>query len=159
MRHATVDDVSILTDLFRETSAFYDLPVSAPDMVSAHLRAFVLGPDATSKVLIAFSGEEPVGYATYAVMYPAPNLTGQLYMKELFVRESHRAGGIGRWMMGEVAKRAVSLGCSRFDWTSEVTNPKAMSFYGRIGAHMLEEKRYFRIDGKDLLRFAEEDQA
>jgi hypothetical protein len=56
--------------------------------------------------------------------------------------------------MGFIAAFAIEHGCTRFDWTAETTNPKAAEFYSSLGASLLEEKQYFRLDHQNLVTFA-----
>jgi Acetyltransferase (GNAT) family. len=46
-------------------------------------------------VIAAFDHDEVLGFATYIIMFPAPKLSGQMYMKDLFVSSSARGKGIG----------------------------------------------------------------
>ncbi|WP_235501098.1 GNAT family N-acetyltransferase [Tatumella sp. UCD-D_suzukii] len=56
-----------------------------------------------------------------------------------------------------IAAFAVEHGCTRFDWTAETSNPKAADFYLSLGAVMVEEKQYFRLDNQRLAAFAIQD--
>ncbi|CAH0536612.1 GNAT family N-acetyltransferase [Vibrio marisflavi] len=106
--------------------------------------------------IVAFYHESTViGFATFTVMYPAPKLSGQVFMKDLFVSSMVRGKGIGLKLMQHIAKIAIDNGCNRFDWTAESTNPRAGQFYQAIGASVVEDKEYYRLDDELINRFVE----
>lgn len=94
-----------------------------------------------------------VGFATITIMYPAPKLSGQLYMKDLFVSSHVRGEGIGFKLMKHITQIALDFDCNRFDWTAESTNPAAGQFYRSIGASLIKEKEYYRLEGDALSQF------
>jgi len=106
------------------------------------------------EIALAERAGRAVGLATFAVLYPAPGLGGQLFMKDLFALAEARGQGVGRALMRFLASLAVERGCVRFDWTAETDNPKALSFYDRLGAGRVAEKVYYRFEGDSLRRLA-----
>jgi ribosomal protein S18 acetylase RimI-like enzyme len=106
-------------------------------------------------VVAVYDESRIVGFSTYTIMYPAPKLSGQMYMKDLFVSSSARGRGVGIALMKHLALVAMDSGCQRLDWTAENTNPKAGQFYQSIGAALVKEKEYYRFEGSDLNDFAE----
>ncbi|MGF1594944.1 MAG: GNAT family N-acetyltransferase [Kiloniellaceae bacterium] len=156
-RLATDADHVSLGRLFHENARHY-FDDKAPSLaaVTAHVRADVLAAHGGGDLLLAEQNGETVGFATFAVVYPAPGLTGQLFMKDLFVTAAARGGGIGETLLRALAKIAVERGCSRLDWTAEDYNPRALALYDRIGARRLTEKVYFRFDGTALTDFADD---
>lgn len=95
-----------------------------------------------------------VGFATISILFPAPKLSGQIYMKDLFTSSSARGQGVGKLLMQFIAKYALENGCNRLDWTAESTNPIAGRFYAAIGARQVHDKQYFRFEGSALSNFA-----
>jgi ribosomal protein S18 acetylase RimI-like enzyme len=106
------------------------------------------------EIAIAEQKGRAVGMATFAVLYPAPGLGGQLFMKDLFVLAEIRGQGVGLTLMRFLARQAVERGCVRFDWTAEQDNPAALSFYDRLGAARVAEKVYYRFEGETLRQLA-----
>jgi GNAT superfamily N-acetyltransferase len=154
-RLATPDDHETVADLFHEDGCHY-WGDKTPDRAAmgAYVREQVLAGHANVEILLAEAGDKAVGFASFAVVHPAPDLGGQLFMKDLFVTEAARGQGIGEVLLRALAKIAVERGCVRFDWTAEDTNPRALTFYDRLGARRLTEKVYFRFDGEALKDFA-----
>ena len=159
-RLAAAADHAALARLFHENARHY-FGDKAPtlDAMTAHLRDEVLADHANVEILLAEvdgpgSASEPVGFASFAVVHPAPDLTGQLFLKDLFVTAAARSGGVGEALLRALAQIAVERRCSRLDWTAEDYNPRALALYDRIGARRLPEKVYYRIDGAALKDFA-----
>jgi len=154
-RPATPADAATLAELLHLCDRHYWGDKAAPlEDIAGHVRDKVLSDDADAKVLLAEAGGKAVGFACFALLYPAPDCGAQLYMKELFVREDARGQGAGIALMRAVAKAGLARGAVRLDWTAETTNPAAIEFYQRLGAKCLTEKRYFRFDGQTLQDFA-----
>jgi ribosomal protein S18 acetylase RimI-like enzyme len=153
LRPATENDHAQLTDLFHAIEVHY-WGDAAPtrEAVASHVLRTVL--PSRCEILIAERGGAAVGLMTFAVLYPAPDLGGQLVMKDLFVVDAERGNGIGRIMLAHLAALAVARGCVRLDWSAETDNPGALAFYDRIGAQRLTEKVYFRLDGDALKEMA-----
>ncbi len=154
-RLATAADSTAVGTLFQENAHHY-FGDKAPklDAMVAHVRDDVLAPHANVEILLAETEDKAVGFASFAVVHPAPDLTGQLFLKDLFVTEEGRNGGVGETLLRALAGIAVERGCSRLDWTAEDYNPRALALYDRIGAKRLPEKIYYRFDGDALKDFA-----
>ncbi|KXF75062.1 acetyltransferase [Paramesorhizobium deserti] len=97
-----------------------------------------------------------IGFAAFSAIYPGPGLASGLFLKELFVSQAHRGGGIGRLLMKRLAALAVERGYRRIDWTADRENTGLLSFYDDLGAARKEEKLFYRLD-KDALRELAED--
>jgi len=156
IRPATDSDHGLLVDLFHAIEVHYcGSAAPARDAVSAHVMHDIL--PSGCEILIAERDGAAVGLITFAVLYPAPGLGGQLVMKDLFVVDSARGQGLGRVMLAHLARLAVARGCVRLDWTAETDNPGALAFYDRVGAKRVTEKVYFRLDGAALKQMADDD--
>ena len=154
-RLATAADRQELHALFHETEAYYD-GHAAPsrEAVAAHVDKSIIPGLAGCEILLAEAGGAVAGYATFGQLYPAPNLGGQIQVKDIYIRERFRGRGIGLAVICRLAALAVERNCSRVDWTAETTNPRAIAFYDRIGVPRVESKVYFRLDGDILAAFA-----
>jgi GNAT superfamily N-acetyltransferase len=155
-RLATTADRAAVADLFHLCDRHYmGDKAPSPERIADYVRTQVLTPDPTVEILLAEADRRAIGFASFALLYPGPNLGAQLYMKDLFVPEAARSRGVGLSLLRALAKIAVARGCSRLDWTAEDHNPRALAFYDRIGARRVTEKVYFRFDGETLKDFAE----
>lgn len=156
-RFAGKADAAVVGELFYRCDLHYwgENAPSAKAM-AAHVRDTVLADDAAVEIVLAEEDSEALGFATFTILYPAPDLGGQLYLKDLFVLDRARGKGAGLILMRFLARTALERGCVRFDWTAEDNNPRAMAFYDRIGARRVTDKVYFRFDGEALRQFAED---
>jgi len=150
-----VADVPELASLFVEMEDYYfgRGVVSYEDM-SAYLAEKVFSAYSGVTVVGARKNGVLVGFSTFSLMFPAPLCSGQAFMKELFTSEVVRGQGVGKSLIRLIAHFALKHGCSRLDWTAEKSNPKAGAFYLSLGAALIEEKQYFRLEGKDLETFS-----
>jgi GNAT superfamily N-acetyltransferase len=154
VRLATRADRETLVDLFHAIDVHY-WGAAAPSRVAMarHVEEAVLA-FRSCEIALAEREGRAVGLATFAVLYPAPGLGGQLFMKDLFALAEMRGRGVGRALMGFLTRLAVERGCVRFDWTAETVNLEALRFYDRLGAGRVAEKVYYRFEGETLHRFA-----
>jgi ribosomal protein S18 acetylase RimI-like enzyme len=153
IRAATKDDLGALTDLFHAIEMHYFGEKAATrDSIAVHVARNVL--PSRCELLIAENNGVAVGLVSFAVVYPAPDLGGQMIMKDLFVTDAARGMGVGRIMLEHLARLAIARGCARLDWTAETDNPRALAFYDRLGAKRVDEKVYYRLDGDLLNRMA-----
>lgn len=154
----TVDHESCLDliPIFTELEQYYFKEQAATEKELAHyLKYKVFSEYSGVKVIAAYNNDTIMGFATYTVMFPAPKLSGQMYLKDLFVSSSARGKGVGLKLMKYLASLAVNHGCHRLDWTAESTNPIAGRFYQSIGAERVTEKEYYRFSGDTLLKFSQ----
>jgi GNAT superfamily N-acetyltransferase len=107
-------------------------------------------------VVLAYAGEEPVGFALFFHNYST--LLGQrgLYLEDLYVRPAARGRGVGRKLLAHLARLAVERGCGRFEWWVLDWNETAIRFYERLGAVAMDEWTTYRLTGEALERLAQE---
>lgn len=154
-RLATAADAAAVAELFWLCDRHYwgDAAPSRADQ-AALVRERVLAEPGGSEILLAERDGTALGFASFALLYPAPQLGGQLFLKDLFVPEDGRGRGVGETLLRALAQIAVARGCRRLDWTTEDHNARALAFYDRLGARRVPEKVYFRFDGAALEDFA-----
>lgn len=156
-RFATKADQEAVSALFYRCDLHYwGDKAPSTEAMATHVRDHVLTDEASVEIVLAEQDGEALGFASFAILYPAPDLGGMLYLKDVFTLDQARGRGIGLILMRFLAKTALDRGCVRFDWTAEDVNPRAMEFYDRIGAKRVTDKVYYRFDGEALERFAGE---
>lgn len=152
---ATAADRSTLQQLFHEAEVHYeDHAAPSRESVAAHVDKNVIPALVRCEILLAESGGAVAGMASFGQLYPAPNLGGQIQVKDIFIRDGFRNRGIGRAFIQFLAALAVERGCTRVDWTAETSNPRALAFYDRLGVPRVESKVYYRLEGEILATFA-----
>jgi GNAT superfamily N-acetyltransferase len=97
-------------------------------------------------VLLAWAGPQLAGMAAYSYLWPAVGRTRSLYLKELYVGESHRRAGVGKLLMRAVFETAAQHGCSRVEWTTDSGNAGAQAFYETLGLPRHPAKVFYRLE-------------
>ncbi len=123
--------------------AVFDAPMAADGVGGAGGTRFVL----------AFAADQPVGFASFAVLYPGVALKGMLFLKDVFVVAEHRGQGVGERIKQYLAQFCAAQGIARIDWV--VKTARSQLFYERLGATVQTRKRAMRLDGQALADLAE----
>lgn len=95
-----------------------------------------------------------VGMAIWFLTFSTWTGRHSLYLEDLFVEPQHRGRGLGRALLGDLARQAVAMGCARMEWAVLDWNEPARGFYRSLGAQPLDEWTVFRLTGADLARAA-----
>ena len=130
---------------------------SSDEIIAENLRANILGSDSGVKLILVFDKDGvAIGMATISLLYPAPKESCQLFIKELFVSKSHQNKGVGKSILGFIARYAQSKQCSRIDLTVDSDNIDAIEFYKKVGISSLNSKIYLRAENgiiNDLAKY------
>lgn len=100
--------------------------------------------------LLAWNGDQLVGFAAYSFLWPAVGLTRSLYLKELYVVQACRGRGVGKLLMQKLAEIAAKHACSRVEWTTDEQNRDAQAFYESLGMPRDDSKLFYRLEGEPL---------
>jgi GNAT superfamily N-acetyltransferase len=150
----------VLVDLLLELGSYYAASVTPTvDEVASHLDAALAAPGSPITLLTA---EAPDGrLAGVAALLLVPSVVEtvgvgrlQCQLKELFVAESFRGGGVGEALLRRSAQFALEHGCGRMDWNVKVSNAAGIRFYERHGAHVVVDRLSYRIAGDSLTQLA-----
>jgi len=154
IRRATVADVGTILNLIRDLATYE----RAPDQVTATEQQLVdvlFGKKPAAEVLLAFEGEESVGFAVYFYNFSTWLGRPGLYLEDLFVRPEHRGKGYGRALLVELARIARDRGCGRMEWAVLDWNEPAIEFYRKLGAKPMDEWTVFRLKADGIAKLAE----
>jgi GNAT superfamily N-acetyltransferase len=151
---ASPDDVLDMAKLFQEMGEFYgDAAIEPLDQKAEQIGAVLFGASPLAFALLAWDNGQIVGFASYSVLWPAAGITKSLYLKELYVKESHRRTGAGRHLMRELFRVALDSNCSRVEWTTDTDNLGAQGFYEKLGIPVLQSKVFYRAYMQILQQF------
>ena len=150
---ATVSDVPVILQMIRDLAEYERM---ADEVVATEpgLRESLFGPRPDAEVLIAYTDEQPAGFALYFHNYSTFVGRRGLYLEDLFVKPAFRGRGIGKRLLVELARIAIDRGCGRFEWTVLDWNEPAIGFYKSLGARSMDAWRIFRVTGDALTRLA-----
>lgn len=142
---AAPGDEAAIAALCAELDEFYgDLPEGLPAERAAQVRNVLFGDPPLARALVAWDGEAPAGLAAYSFLWPAVGLTASLYLKELYVADSHRRAGVGRLLIDGLYDVARRRGLSRVEWTTDTSNEGSQAFYEALGARPVMSKIFYR---------------
>jgi GNAT superfamily N-acetyltransferase len=155
IRHAGAADREALAELFHDMDRHYwNDEAPSTDEWLRFLDSVVLPASKSCEIVMAEENGRPLGVATFAIVYPGAHLTGQVFLKEIYIRSEARSRGVGRRIMAYIADQALQRGCPRVDWVAE--DARAMAFYDGLGARTLDKRVYYRLDGDALSALAGE---
>jgi GNAT superfamily N-acetyltransferase len=99
---------------------------------------------------LAFEGETPVGIATWYWIYGSFAAARGVYLEDLFVRPEFRGHGAGKALLAGLAKRALTGGAGRVEWSVLDWNKPSIEFYDSLGARQIDGWFVYRLSGEAL---------
>ena len=153
IRKATAADVPLILHFIRAL-ADYEKLLDLVSATEAKLQATLFGERPAAETLLAYLGEQPVGFALFFQNYSTFLAQPGIYLEDLFVNPDARGNGIGLALIQAIAKIAVERGCARMDWAVLDWNTPAIEFYHRIGALPQTEWTTQRLVGDALVKMA-----
>lgn len=150
---ASEGDVPLILGLIKALAEYERL---AHEVVAteADIRESLFGAQPHAEAVIARVGSEAVGFAVWFYTYSTFLARPGLYLEDVFVLPAWRGRGIGRALLGHLARLAVARGCGRMEWSVLDWNEPAIGFYRRIGAQPMDEWTVYRLTGDALRRLA-----
>jgi GNAT superfamily N-acetyltransferase len=154
IRNAALADVPVILQLIRDLATYERAP---QDVVATEdgLREVLFGSDPAAKVLLAFEGAEPVGFAVYFFNFSTWLGRAGLYLEDLFVKPETRGRGYGRALLVHLARIAHERGCGRMEWAVLDWNEPAIGFYRKLGAKAQHDWTVFRLTRDEIAKLAE----
>ena len=149
VRSARKSDARYFVHLVRELAAYEKLePPGAGETRKLVRDGF--GKNRRYSLLMAFRGEEAVGYCVYFMTYSTFLARPTLYVEDIFVSADERRSGVGSRMFLKIIDIAAKKGCGRIEWMVLNWNEPAISFYDGMGAQALDGWRHYRLDEKQF---------
>ena len=149
IRPAQVQDVPLLLQFIRELADYEKL---SHDVTASEeqLRLTLFGPKPYASALLAFSRNEPAGFAVYFFAYSTFLAKPTLYVEDVFIRPPFRGGGIGKRLFTEMFRIAKTEECGRVEWSVLDWNAPSIAFYERLGARVQRQWLKCSLLTKDL---------
>jgi GNAT superfamily N-acetyltransferase len=94
----------------------------------------------------------PAGFALWFYNYSTFRGLHGIYLEDLFVRPQFRGHGIGKALLGALARRCVAEGLPRLEWSVLDWNEPSIGFYRSLGAIAKDEWTVYRLSGESLAR-------
>ncbi len=113
--------------------------------------------DKRAQVIFIRRDEEPIGFAVYYYSFSTFLARPTLHLEDFFMIDQERGKGYGKQVLKHLAKTALENECTRFEWTCLEWNKPSIRFYENLGGKPLRGWIPFRMDGKQLVKFAKEE--
>ncbi|MBP2618463.1 GNAT family N-acetyltransferase [Chryseobacterium jejuense] len=107
------------------------------------LSKYIPDPDSYINCLVAESGTEIIGYATFFKQFSTWDAAYYMYVDCLFLKENARGNGIGKQIMEAIRTASKEEGCTIIQWQTPDFNTKAIKFYSKLGAERKNKERFF----------------
>jgi len=149
IKPATESDIPLIFSFIKGLARYEEL---AHEVVNTEekLQESLFGSRASAEVVIAYSATAPVGFAVFFHNYSTFLGRSGLYLEDLFVLPEWRGRGLGRALLGYVARIAVTRDCGRLEWSVLDRNEPAIRFYRALGARPMDEWTIYRLTGDAL---------
>jgi len=152
---ATARDVPLILYFIRAL-AEYERLADKVSATEASIREELFGERPSAEAIIAYDGDEPVGFALFFHNFSTFVGRRGLYLEDLFVKPEERGKGVGRRLLNHLAALAKERQCGRMEWAVLDWNEPAIKFYRSLGAAPMDEWTVFRLSGDALERLARE---
>src|SRR6478736_5815492 len=138
IRPATDADVDLILQFIRDLAEYEREPEAAVAKPEDILRDG-FRDDPKFRVLIAEWNRVPAGFAFYFFNYSTWLGRPGLFLEDLFVKPELRGKGIGKALLAELAKIAISENCYGMKWEVLDWNHPAIDFYELLDAKLRKE--------------------
>jgi GNAT superfamily N-acetyltransferase len=145
-------DVPLILNFIRKL-AEYERKSHEVVSTEESLRDALFGERPVAEALLAYDGDEPVGFALYFETYSTFRGCRGIFLEDLFVEPTHRGKGFGTALFAATARLAQERG-GWLQWLVLNWNEPAANFYRRLGATRIEEWNLYRLQGEALGRLA-----
>lgn len=155
IRSASRADMPLILGLIAELAEYEKLSdqiTSDPQEFEEHL----FGARPYAEVLIGELDGQACAFALFFHNFSTFLGKPGIYLEDLYVRADIRGSGLGKALLGTLAKLAVARGCGRLEWSVLDWNDPAIGFYKRLGANPLEDWTQFRLTGDPLQSLAKD---
>jgi GNAT superfamily N-acetyltransferase len=153
VRQGNEADVPLILKLIRELAEYeklLDQVVATEDTLMEWI--FI---KKGAEVIIGEIDGEPAGFALFFCNFSTFLGRSGVYLEDLFVVEEKRGLGLGRAMLGYIARLALERGYGRFEWACLDWNEPSIKFYRSLGAVSMDDWTVYRVTGESMKLLAE----
>ena len=149
VREAARDDVPLILSFILELAEYERL---SHEVVATEesLRENLFGERPYAEVLIAEHDGAPAGFALFFHNFSTFLGKPGIYLEDLYVKPEFRGAGIGRKLLGHLARLASERGCGRLEWWVLDWNEPSIGFYKKLGAVPMDDWTVYRVSGAAL---------
>jgi GNAT superfamily N-acetyltransferase len=149
IRRVREPDVPAVVALVRELAEYEHLAHECV-MTDNELHTALFAPHPALFGHVAEVDGEIVGFTLWFLSFSTFRGTHGIYLEDLFVRQNHRGGGLGRALLTELAEECVRNGYARLEWSVLDWNEPSIAFYKSLGAEPHTGWTAFRLTDEPL---------
>lgn len=149
LRAATAADVPAILACIRGL-AEYERLAHECIATEALLRESLFGTAPAAQVVLAELDGETIGFALWFRSYSTFLARAGIHLEDLFVFPAWRGRGVGRLLLGYLARLALERGDGRLEWAVLDWNREAIRFYESLGAVAMNDWTTYRVTGEAL---------
>jgi ribosomal protein S18 acetylase RimI-like enzyme len=128
LRRATAEDVPVVAGLLDGLLRHEGFDTAQLDLVN-RLAVDGFGTAPAFACTLAERAGRIVGYSLYWPAYDTEPGDRGIYLSDIYVAPEAKRGGIGRALMGAVARHTLALGATYLEWEVRADNSPARAFY------------------------------
>jgi GNAT superfamily N-acetyltransferase len=98
----------------------------------------------------------PAGFALWFYSFSTFRGRHGIYLEDLYVRPAARGHGLGKLLVAQLARRCVTEGLGRLEWSVLDWNTPAIDFYKAQGAELMDGWTTCRVTDAALWRLADQ---
>ena len=155
IRWAHPEDAGHIIRLIKELAAYENEPKSSIKITEADIHRDGFSEPKRFECLIAELDEEVVGFALFFHNYSTWQGKPGIYLEDLYVDEKARGSGLGKDLMGALAKLAQERDCGRLELSVLDWNP-TRDFYHAIDCTHMETWLPYRMEEPAISALATE---
>jgi GNAT superfamily N-acetyltransferase len=143
IRHANETDLALIFSFIQKKAEFDKQIGSFTGVLKAtevKLQRTLFNDTPFAKVLLAERAGEAVGFALYYFRYSSFAAQPSIWLDDLYVKFSRRGQSVGTTLLIHLTQIAQTHHCTHIAWTADIRNIRAVEFYQRIGAEVIDQK-------------------
>jgi GNAT superfamily N-acetyltransferase len=152
LRFAGKKDVPLILRFIRGLAEYENL-LDMVEAAEADLRVFLFREKKAEVIICEYDGKA-AGFALFFHNFSTFLGKPGIYIEDLFVEPEFRGKGLGKALLGFIAKTAAERKCGRLEWACLNWNEPSIAFYKSQGARPLAEWTTYRVTGKELEHLA-----
>jgi len=135
VRVAGIADAPLAAELLCAMDRHYrpDAKLPMPANYERMVAETISGREGTRFLLCLSAEGRPLGIGCFAVLRPGRDVTGLVFVKDLFVTEEARGQGVGTALMRFLARFCLAHGIGRIDLGTDTGNEGARRLYAALG--------------------------
>ena len=114
------------------------------------IRAALFGASPRCHCELAFWQGVPAGFALWFYNFSTFAGKAGIYLEDLYVEPELRGKGIGKALLKHLARRCVTEGLPRFQWSVLNWNEPSIAVYKAMGAKPIDDWTVYRVTGPEL---------